>query len=158
MTTRVSILTAAVMSLALPAQAEVDSTEFVQCLEENGQDRGTILICLEAQHASCDSFSADDASAAALLCFQEASSAWTHATRAWLEALGDRLSDTKRSVANIEVKYTSLAGLLQCDRQEELALLGSVSSEHIKLQKARCTATALGFTFGSLVLQTQERE
>lgn len=143
------------LCLAAPAWAEVDADAFSNCLKDQSGDQNAILRCLQVQHAPCDRYSADNAPSAALLCFTKAQSAWTSATKAHLDEIRATEPENVTAIANIHVKYSSLAGLLQCDRQEELALLGDLSSDQIQLQKTRCIATALGYTYASLLFRTR---
>lgn len=145
--------------LAGPAQAEVNLDNFHQCLEAQIAANAPALACVQAEQSECSNYQAEKAPAAATLCLVKANDIWSEAIRTTLADIRTKVQDTDQAqiadIAEIEVKYDVLSGLLQCDRVQELALLGDTSSERINVQKSTCTATTMGLSYAKLRLQSR---
>lgn len=138
------------------AAAEVDIARFDGCVADSLARDRPAADCVQTAHAVCGDFPLETARAAAVLCYVDAQDAWTRAIRARLEGLGEDAEGRIAKLAEIEVKYDVLGSLLQCDRMEELARVASPEEDAaIGLQKARCTATALGLAYAKLLLQSR---
>lgn len=155
---RIAVLYGLTLCLGTPLRAEVDLPALEACLEKQVAANGPALACVQAEHSECGNYPLDKAPDAAMLCYVTAQDAWTAATRARLDIIRSAGNDRIAAIAGIEVKYDTLAGLLQCDRQEELALLSEATSNQINVQKARCTATVMALSYAKLLLQSRVLE
>lgn len=146
--------------LAAPAQdatptirAEIDIAAAESCIGRNQDENKNPIACLTTQMDACLTVPPEQY-ASAVLCFAEARSAWESAIAARMSRLRTAGSPAVPGFA-VQAKYDVLAGLLQCDRVEELAALGDAPAEAIKRDKARCTALTAAATFARLVLSTR---
>ncbi|SPF78017.1 hypothetical protein [Pseudoprimorskyibacter insulae] len=146
------------LCMATPLFAEVDLAAYNTCIEAQIAANQPAAQCMQQQHAFCDSYPADDAPAAATLCYIEAKDTWSGGIAARLDAIRAKGNEKITAIAGIEVKYDLLANLLQCDRIEELAGLSDLPAEAITLQKARCQAAAAGLALTKLAIQMRGQE
>lgn len=139
-----------------PALAEVDLPRAQACFDEAIATQSNPAPCVEAEQQACLN-GAVEMPAVATLCLTQAQSQWSAAIGARIDAIVTNAPDTLAAIARIETRYDLLSNLLQCDRMEELALVGSEQTgEEILLQKTRCSATASGLTYMRLYLRSGE--
>jgi hypothetical protein len=60
------------------------------------------------------------------------------------------------AIAAIEVKYDLIASLTQCDRMEELALLGDRALDQVQREADGCAATAAGIAYVRLLWRSRD--
>jgi len=138
---------------ALPGQAAITEADIAACLNAS-EAREDPALCVAAAHAECRAFP-DTAPSAAAECFLAARTDWGTLIAAQMERVAAKASERVAQVARIEVKYDLLANLLQCDRMEELAVLGGMEDEPLLRQRARCEATASGLTYLKLLRRSE---
>ena len=127
-----------------PALAEVDLAAADSCILDRIDSGKPVAECIEAAQADCAAQVAD-ASAVAAVCFREVRDGWNAGIKAVLDKVQATASEEIGAIAAIEVKYDLLAGLVQCDRMEELArAVSEQSAEVILRQRSQCEASASG--------------
>lgn len=148
-------LIGAFLVLAAPAMAEVDVTAAASCFGA-AADAGTDPSdCIDAAHEAC-MVDAQERGLVAALCFTNAKDAWSAGLAARLQRVMSESDQQTAALAQVETKYDLLAALLQCDRIEELSLIGSdQTGEMITMQKARCTANASALAYMRLYLRSR---
>lgn len=130
-----------------PALAQDISTAATPaCVERARSDGADPKLCLAQVHAPCQSISAETP-ALVTLCFDTAREAWTRATAARLDEITHDAPEQIGARTRIDTKYDLLAGLLQCDRLEELGHLTEIEDDRLLLEKTRCEATATGLAY-----------
>ncbi len=151
----IALTAVAVVSIALPACAEVDLATVESCILERIETGEEPAACIEMAHSEC--LAAPDATpAVATLCFVEAKGVWSAGIADLLKKVPAEAPDEIAAIARIEAKYDILSGLVQCDRMEELALAASNHpGEVIARQKAHCAATASGVAYARLQWRIQ---
>lgn len=139
------------VSLALPAAAE-DLSDCVAARLAEGAAPGA---CVAEALAPCDAEPADKP-AVALLCYKRAQDGWAEGLAARMAEIRESAAEGLSALASVEVKYDMLGHLLQCDRMEELARLGTAEAAGIQRDKARCTAAATGLVYTRLMMRAQD--
>jgi hypothetical protein len=148
-------IASAVLALGLtaPAWAEVDLASAASCMTTRIDTGENPAQCIDEAHAACQA-TPQDSPAIAILCYRTAQAAWDAGIRTEMARINDRADDRIAAIAAVELKYDLIASLTQCDRMEELALVGSdISSETIQRQKARCQASSAGLAFLRVTLR-----
>ncbi|MFW2542220.1 hypothetical protein ACN2XU_06235 [Primorskyibacter sp. 2E107] len=135
---------------ALPALADFDLDKTKTCLLEAQSKKGNPAICIEEAHAPCLAEPADSPSLAAL-CFTKARETWSTGITAEMDAIKAGAPEQIAAIAGIELKYDLIASLTQCDRMEELALLGDMPAERLQRDMARCQASSSGLAYARLL-------
>ncbi len=123
---------------------DVDATN--ACVETAVTLDNSPMSCVQPAHKPCLAHS-PETPAVITLCFAEAREAWSDAISARLDLLAAEAPERLAAIAGLEAKYDLLAGLLQCNRQEELGRLQEAPADQILLQKSRCEATASGLAY-----------
>jgi hypothetical protein len=141
----------------LPAgpAAAVDLSSVEACVEAHAASDTLPAPCVAQAMTECLG-TPSDAPALASLCFREARDTWSEGIAARMARLKAAAPEEIAAIAGIEVKYDLLGGLLQCDRGEELALVGSGALEEIQRQKDQCTATAAGMAYIRLLWRARD--
>ncbi|MBN7783625.1 hypothetical protein JYP51_01760 [Ponticoccus gilvus] len=146
-----SALVAFVLSAALPAAAQ-ELTECVAARLDQGSRPGA---CVAEGLSACDS-EPSDMPAVAMLCYQKAQDGWGEGLAARMAEVRATASQQIAALTSVEVKYDLLGKLMQCDRLEELALIGEGDAQAIQRDKARCAAAATGLTFVRLLISAKD--
>lgn len=134
-------------STALPAAADERLVETNACLNARLAENQTPAPCVDQAHQRCLT-TPEDMTASAVLCFRQARETWNIGIATEMEHIRKAASDRIASIAAIELKYDLLANLMQCDRMEELAKVGSdASGDQISRQRAQCDASASGLAY-----------
>ena len=141
-----SLRTALALAALLPCAAEAQQAPACD---------GLPGPCIEATLAPCHATPAD-APALASQCYRAAQDGFSGRIAARMQAIRDSAPDTFTAIAGIEVKYDLLLGLAQCDRMEELALLGDAPLSEIQRRKDGCTATAAALAWQRLVDRSRD--
>lgn len=150
------VVTALAVCCALPAWA-VDLDSVQTCVETARGAQTNPNDCIDTAHQAC-LVDSTEAPAAATLCFTKARAAWSDGIAARMSVIQDNAPENIAALAGIEVKYDLLASLVQCDRLEELGLLQEAPAEQVRLQKARCEATASGLAYVRLLWRLPDPE
>lgn len=112
--------------------------------------------CIDEAHGTCLKTPSAMPSVASV-CFRAAQDRWSAGIKALMEAVRAKASKDVAVLASIEVKYDLLAGLMQCDRMEELSMaLSELSQEDVLRQKTHCAATASGLAYARLRWRTRD--
>lgn len=144
-----------VSALALFASAPVAAQDLSECVATR-QDQGSRPgACVAERLSACDA-EPSDKPAVAMLCYQQAQDGWGEGLATRMAEVRQTASEQVAAIASIEVKYHLLGNLMQCDRLEELALIGEGETAGIQRDKARCTAAATGLAFVQLLMSAQE--
>ncbi len=143
------------VALAPPVSAEIlGDPETRDCVEAQVAAGAPAADCVTRAHAAC--LDLGDAPAAATLCLLEAKEAWGERIAARMDEIEAAAPAEIGEVAVIEVRFDLLQNLLQCDRLEALARLRDPGGEALRLQRARCEATATGLAYVKLLLQSRD--
>lgn len=135
------------LGLAVPALAQIEIAKATECMTARIDAGETPALCIDEAHATCLATPADSP-AVAILCYRNARADWDAAITAEMSRIRERADERISAIAAVELKYDLIASLTQCDRMEELALVGSTKSgETIQRQKARCEASAAGLAY-----------
>lgn len=146
-----------VLMLAGPAAAEVDLGAVAACAASH-KAAGTVPApCVAEAMAACHAVPAD-APALASACYRDAREVWSQGIAAHMATIRESAPEEIAAIAGVEVKYDLLAGLIQCDRMEALALIGPAEAADIQRQKDGCAATAAGTAYLRLVWRSQGLE
>lgn len=142
--------------LAVPARAEVDLEKANSCIQEEIGAGQQPTACVDEAHVECISVP-EGTPAIASLCFREAQDVWSAGIKGLMEQIRAGAAEDLAVIAGIEVKYDLLAGLLQCDRMEELALaVSNLTEDAILRQKSHCEATASGLVYARLFWRARD--
>lgn len=136
---------------ALPAVAQ-DMADCVATRLDQGSRPGA---CVAEGLSACDAEPAETP-AVAVLCYNTAQDTWGEGIATRMAEIRDSAPEKLSAVAGIEVKYDLLGNLMQCDRMEELSLVGEGEAATIQRDKARCTAAATGLVYVRLLMQAQD--
>lgn len=143
--------------LAWPAgsSAQDQAGETASCVETRIGQQARPGACIEQVLQACDRAPANTP-AVAMLCYEQAREVWGQGLSARMAAIREGADDRIAAIAGIEVKYDLLAALMQCDRVEELALMGEAEASDIQRGKARCAAAATGLVYVRLLMQARD--
>ncbi|WP_137700675.1 hypothetical protein [Marimonas lutisalis] len=142
-------------ALPLTARAEIDLAAVKACVARHAAEDTLPAPCVAEAMGDCLAMPADAPSLASQ-CFRSAHDSWSKGIAAHMAHIRDTAPEKIAAIAGIEVKYDLLAGLTQCDRAEELALLGRTPVETIQRDKDRCTAAASGIAYVRLLWRSQD--
>ena len=138
-----------------PATAEIDLARVASCVAGHAAERTMPAPCVAEAMTECLAIPADAPSLASQ-CFRAAREDWSRGIAARMDQLRDTAPERIAAIAGIEVKYDLIGGLTQCDRQEELALLGEAPLDAIQRDKDRCAATAAGIAHVRLLWRSRD--
>lgn len=142
---------AAVLVMQTPALAQ-EFGNAKACLDKQIQVGEPIAQCVNEVQSICLSFGAP--SMAGADCYRRAKSHWGDLISARMNKVQASASEEVAAIAGIEVKYDLKGNLMQCDRMEELALVGKAPGEETVYTRLRCEATAVGLAFAKLYFQS----
>lgn len=151
MTIRPAFVAIAFAALPLPGLAEVDLGAVSAC----GIAGDPPAACVEQAMAECHA-APPDTPAVASQCFRAAQARFSEGITARMQAIRDGAPERIAAIAGIEVKYDLLLGLTQCDRMQELALVGESDLAAIQRQADGCTATAAGIALLRLMSRSRD--
>ncbi|PWL34134.1 MAG: hypothetical protein DCO97_15980 [Marivita sp. XM-24bin2] len=143
---------------ASPVAAEVDLIATNTCLADRLAEGQNPSSCVDQAHQRCLT-TPDDMTAAAVLCFSQARETWRIGITAEMERITETADDRIAAIAGVELKYDLLANLMQCDRMEELAKVGSdATGDQISRQRAQCDASASGLAYLRVRLRAESMQ
>jgi len=123
------------------------------CVIERGEAAASPAPCIETALAPCRR-ETRETHAVAILCYRETQAAFDLRTAAIVREIRETASEEAATLIAIETKYEILAGLLQCDRIEELAqALSDETAEAVARRKADCTAATSAAAFAALLIR-----
>lgn len=129
------------------AWADVDLAETDACLTERIGQNQNPASCVDTAHQRCLT-TPEDLTASAVLCFRQARDAWDIGIAREMDVIQQSATNRIAAIAAVELRYDLLANLMQCDRMEELAKVGSeATGEQIARQRAQCEASASGLVY-----------
>ncbi|MCR9151778.1 MAG: hypothetical protein NXH83_16540 [Rhodobacteraceae bacterium] len=149
---RAGILAAA---LPLPAAAEIALDTVQDCVARQAAAQTSPTSCVDEAMADCVNIPAD-AAALASQCFRAARAGWSAGITARMDALRADAPERIAAIAGVEVKYDLIAGLTQCDRMEELALLGDRPLDQVQREADGCAAAAAGIAYVRLLWRSRD--
>lgn len=149
---RAAVLAAA---LPLPATAEIAIETVRDCVARHAANQTVPTACVGEAMAECLSVPGD-APALASQCFRAARDRWSAGIAARMGELREAAPGKLAAIAGVEVKYDLIAGLTQCDRMEELALIGDRPLDQVQRETDRCAATAAGIAYVRLLWRSRD--
>ncbi|WP_218588655.1 hypothetical protein [Marivita hallyeonensis] len=141
--------------LSSSASADVNLVAADACLAARLVQQQNPASCVDEAHQRCLT-TPDDMTASAVLCYNQAREAWRIGISAEMERIAETADDRIAAIAGVELKYDLLANLMQCDRMEELAKVGSeATGNQIARQRAQCEASASGLAYLRVKMRAQ---
>lgn len=126
------------------------------CIDTQFSQNQSAKACLDVAHARCDG-EPENAATVAAECYQKTNEFWTKSIRLEMQSLAEKAPQDIAVITGIELKYDILTAMLQCDRQEALALAaGTIGADVILRQKLRCQSSVTGLAFTRLKWQTRD--
>lgn len=148
----------ALLCAGAAAHAKVDLAEARTCIADSIAATVSPAVCIDAAHAACHTVAPENA-ATAIVCFRDARAVWDGGITDALARLRASADDTRAAIGAVELKYDLIGSLTQCDRLEELAIVGSdTPPETILRDKSGCEAAAAAFAYIRLHLRAQAAE
>ena len=150
-------LCAAVLAAALPlpATAEIALGTVRDCVARHAANQTVPTACVDEAMSECIGLPGD-APALASQCFRAARDGWSAGIAARMEQLRAAAPGKLAAIAGVEVKYDLIAGLTQCDRMQELALIGDRPLDQVQREADRCAATAAGLAYVRLLWRSRD--
>jgi len=139
----------------LPAVAEIALDAAQGCVARHAEDGTIPTDCVAEAMADCLNVPAD-APALASQCFRAARADWSAGIAARMQELRATAPERIAAIAGVEVKYDLIAGLTQCDRMEELALIGDRPLDQVQREADGCAATAAGVAYIRLLWRARD--
>jgi len=146
---------AALPATAQPAFPGLDTAEVAACVEGAVLTNSAPNGCVAAAQKACTAHSAETPAVIAL-CYTEAETAWGAATRERLDQLEASAPAHVAGLAQIEAKYDLLAGLVQCDRLDEMGQFHGIAEDQLLIQVRACRASAVGVAYARLLWRVTE--
>ncbi|MEX5729539.1 hypothetical protein Ga0609869_002892 [Rhodovulum iodosum] len=152
---RTALGLAALLAGPVPAAAaEIDLPAVAACVEAHAAMGDFPAPCLAKTMAECRAIP-PDSPALASQCFREARESWFDGIAAHMAEIRKTAPEEIAAIAGIELKYDLMADMTQCDRMEELALVGPGAAEDIQRQKDTCAAAAAGKAYIRLLWRSR---
>lgn len=149
------LVLAGLLAIPVPVAAEVSIDRISTCIDDALSREADPTACLTEALAPCASITSETP-AVASVCFRAVRDTFNSGIAARLDTLRQDTSGQMSAIAGIEVKYDLLGALLQCDRLEELALLGDAEIAQIQRRSDQCTARATGMTYLRLLWRARD--
>lgn len=145
-----SWMIAAILATLAQSGTATGIETFDACLTKKSPSEEAVRHCLLTSLEECITEPAD-VPAVATVCFRDNGSAYETGLKETIASVTSEMSEKNAVILRIDLKYELLAGLLQCDRLEELGLaVSDLSSEVIQRTRAQCEAMAVGLLYGRL--------
>ncbi|SIO12299.1 hypothetical protein [Vannielia litorea] len=155
MTFRAALLALALAASPASAQSpEVDLEAIVACVQ-NAAGGSAAARCIEASLTPCDSVQYETP-AVALLCYQTARATFDEGITAERQRLAALDKPVDAGFVTVNARYDMLGALLECDRDEDISLLGDHQPQDVARAKARCLTSVSAVTWLKLRLALRE--